>query len=93
MRVTTGGVDSGVMTIGGRRVAYRRLNGGRQSDNDWYLVVTADSVGVWSGRSVVVKIVTVVLLALFASLIAWSVTAMMRRRDFDERRRAAGRLA
>ncbi len=93
MPVTMGGRDVGTMTIGDRRVAFRRLDGGQQSDNDWYLVVSADAVGLWSGRSVVVKGLTVVLLLLLAGLIALSVRRLTRRRDLDERRRAVGRLA
>ena len=93
IRVTVDGADSGAMTIGDRRVAYRRLDGGRPGDRDWYLVVSADSVGLWAGRSLVVKISTVVLLALLTGLIAWSARVLMRRRELNERQRAAGRLA
>jgi hypothetical protein len=91
VRVTTSGSPSGLMTLGGQRVAYERLDAGPNNGSDWYLVVASEPIGIWTGRSVVAKAGIVLFLALIAGLLAW-IAAMVLYRRMGRRIKSETRL-
>jgi diguanylate cyclase (GGDEF)-like protein len=61
------GLPAGLVTIDGERIAYERVDGGQQNENDWLVAIsegTDASVGGWTANQIAVTLLALVLVGL-----------------------------